>query len=162
MRKSKINNKGINTTVRFLYLNTYAFLLLLIGGGIMSISLYVINTPLLIAQITLTLICFKGAFSIFNSWTDKKIKYEILMNRNKYNFRRDTFKEFMTAPCGRLLVKVVLSDLDKTHKYKELTIYRQSIIKEIKNCTKPRRTKIKIHSDNTKIYSSIVPKYQNQ
>ena len=58
------------------------------------------------------------------------------MERNAKVFRPDTFSEYMTAPCGRLLVKIVLDDLDSPDKYKLLKMQRKPFIKELKeNCT---------------------------
>ncbi|MDY3062684.1 MAG: hypothetical protein SOW56_01470, partial [Bacteroidaceae bacterium] len=82
MRTSAINHYTISTFPRFMYLNIYAFLLLLAGGGIVCFSIFYHSTILLIIEISLTAICIKGAFAIFSSWDDKKRKYTVLMQRN--------------------------------------------------------------------------------
>lgn len=149
MCSTEINNKGISTVKRYLYLNTYAFLLLAIGGGIMFIDFWLVSFPILIIPLILALVFIKGGVSIISTWEDKKRKYSILMERNRNGFRHDTFKEFMTAPCGRLLVKIALKDLGETKRYKELAQYRHPIKEEIRKCLKPQTTKIIIHQAKT-------------
>ena len=43
----------------------------------------------------------------------------------------------MQAPCGRLVTKVVLKDLNQKEKYKELLIYKEPFLTSIKNNFKP-------------------------
>ena len=69
----------ISTFPRFMYLNAYAFLLLLVGIGIMLLPGYRISWWLLLPQAIVALPCFKGASTIFASWKDKKRKYDLLM-----------------------------------------------------------------------------------
>lgn len=128
-----------------MYLNIYAFLLLLVGGGIVCISLFYHSTVLLIIEISLAAICIKGAFSILSSWDDKKRKYAVLMQRNSPILRPDTFKEFMSAPCGRLLARIVLKDLNQKNQYKLLKQYKPSLASQIRNCRKTQTTKIIIY-----------------
>ena len=115
-----MNEPGINTPARFIYLNSYAFLLVFLGVGIALISLHFnswwVKAPILLAGAY----CLKGSIKIFHSWTDKKRNYHILIQRNTNEFRPDTFKEYMGAPCGRLLVRLVLKDLNIPQKYKDL------------------------------------------
>lgn len=147
---TEVNNKGISTFGRYLYLNIYAFLLILIGGGVMSISFVAFSIPLLVVQLCIFFCCIKGAASILGgAWQAKKKKYEILMSRNQKEFRSDTFEEFMMAPCGRLLVRLVLADLRQKDKYSLLlSKYRPSILKQIKTITKPSKTRVVIHSNS--------------
>lgn len=150
MCSTEIRHKGISSIRRCLYLNLYAFLLLFIGGGILSLSFFYYSLQLLFVQILIAIVCFKGAISIFCSWEDKKRKYSVLIHRNTSEFREDTFKEYMSAPCGRLLVIIVLKDLGETEKYTILQKYRLSIFKEIRQCFKTRPTKVIIHNKKTR------------
>ena len=135
MLKSKNTGNNIETLARFLYLNTYAFLLLFIGVGIGVLPLFEISRWLLIPQIGIVVICLKGTYSIFSSWEDKKRKYHILI---------ETFSEYMEAPCGRLLTKTVLKDLNQSDKYKILKINQKSYFAQLeKTC---RRTKVKVYT----------------
>lgn len=144
MLNSKNTKSNIETLPRFLYLNTYAFFLLFIGVGIGVLPLFEISKWLLIPQIIIVLIFLKGAYTIFSSWEDKKRKYHILIERNSKGFREDTFSEYMEAPCGRLLTRIVLKDLNQLDKYKILKIHQKSYFAQLKkNCS---RTKVKVYT----------------
>ena len=110
----------IFTVPRYLYLNLYALLLLI--GGVVALVIPIGEGVIwfIILKGTICLICFKGVYGILASWPDKKRKYNILITRNQELFRPETFKEYMEAPCGRLLVKVVLRDLGLSHEYPSL------------------------------------------
>jgi hypothetical protein len=117
-----MSEKSIATFGRFVYLNAYAFLLLFLGVGIAFIPIYRFGQWWLVAvQAVAVFFILKGSVEIFRSWNDKKRKYHVLIERNAETIRHDTFSEYMTAPCGRLLVKIVLKDLDKQNEYKKLT-----------------------------------------
>ena len=109
----------MNKIFRFLYLNTYSFLLLF--GGIILILISFLGIPklLTIPSIIISFFFFYNSVKLFSSWNDKKVKCEILYKKNINEFRPDTFKVFMQAPCGRLVTKVVLKDLNQKEKYKE-------------------------------------------
>lgn len=132
---------------RFLYLNTYSFLLLFCGIINALIPFFRISKWLIVPQIIVSLFCIKQAMHLFSAWKDKKIKYEILMKKNIKEFRPDSFKVFMQAPCGRLLTKVVLKDLGLSKKYKELLVYKEPLIISMKNSCIKQETKIYINED---------------
>lgn len=100
---------------------------------------YRISWWLLLPQAIVALPCFKGASTIFASWKDKKRKYDLLMQRNAEQFRPDTFTEFMHAPCGRLLTKIVLEDMHCPERYRELKHLRQPFIKQLRKNCQPRK-----------------------
>ena len=135
------------TLVEFLYLNIYGILLLI--GGI-AISLYPFwrqSIWLVALQVLVAYPFLSGAYKILMGWNDKKRKYEILMERNKDNFRPDTFQEFMQAPCGRLLAKQVLKDLGKQEKYTELVKLKMPFRQRLrKGC---QRQKVKVYINPT-------------
>lgn len=137
----------MNKIFRFLYLNTYSFLLLF--GGIILILISFLGIPklLTIPSIIISFFFFYNSVKLFSSWNDKKVKCEILYKKNINEFRPDTFKVFMQAPCGRLVTKVVLKDLNQKEKYKELLIYKESFLTSIKNNFKPTKTSIYINED---------------
>mgnify|MGYP006334147937 FL=1 len=63
------------------------------------------------------------------------------MERNKQEIRHDTFSEYMKAPCGRLLTKIVLKDLGKPEEFKTLQKMRSPFVQELKqNCTFAKTT----------------------
>ena len=143
-------NKGISILGRFLYLNIYAFLLLLIGLGIFVLPLYR-HWLGLVFQIVWAIVCVGEAAKILSSWNDKKRKYVVLMERNTPVFRPDTCAEFMKAPCGRLLVRVVLKDLDQTHQYKELKKYERHLWQLSKDDCAPKKTVVYVNPNYNKV-----------
>ena len=72
---------------------------------------------------------------------------EITIKKNKDEFRPETFKIFMQAPCGRLVTKSVLQDLNQKDKYKELLIYKEPFFVSVKNNFKPTKTSIYINEE---------------
>ena len=81
--------------------------------------LYKVSFLLLIPQITVSILFLKPSAELFSTWKDKQKKYQILIGKNKKEFRPESFEIFMKAPCGRLLTKSVLKDLGYKDKYKE-------------------------------------------
>lgn len=136
-----MSEQTISTFSRYLYLNSYAFLLLAMGTGIAFIPLYRISWWLLIPQALGAIPCLKGAYSIFSSWEDKKRKYHMLMERNRTELRPDTFTEFMQAPCGQLLSRVVLADLGRSDAYPTLKrLTQKPLRKRLQEGCKPQKT----------------------
>lgn len=115
------------------------------GIGIIFLPLSCLNPYFIYIQILLGIICLKVSLSIFNTWEAKKRRYKKLIDANKDSFKLDSFEEYMKAPCGRLLVKLVLKDLHEMEQYNKLKIYKISWIKTLKNnckSSKPVRTVI--------------------
>lgn len=137
----------MNRILRFCYLNIYSFLLLFLSFVIIAVPLYKITAWLLVLQIILAIYIFIQSIKLFSSWQDKKLKYKILMGKNKNEFRPETFKAFMQMPCGRLLTKAVLKDLGKKSEYKNLIKYKTPFLKSIKNNFVPEKTVIYINEE---------------
>jgi hypothetical protein len=137
----------MNKLFKFFYLNTYSFLLLLCGIIFILVPLHKVSKIFFIPQVIISIIFFYNSIKLFSSWNDKLIKCEILYKKNKDEFRPESFKIFMEAPCGRLITKSVLRDLNKKDKYKELLIYKEPLITSIKNNFKPAKTSIYINED---------------
>lgn len=133
---------SISTFRRYIYINIYAFLIILMGIGIIFLPLSGISPYLIYVQILLALICLKAAISILEKWNSKKRRYKKLIEANTDCFNPDSFKEYMQAPCGRLLVKVVLDDLGKKEQYNKLKKTRISWIRTIKSNFKVTKTVI--------------------
>lgn len=129
-----MSKKNIETIPRFLYLNAYAFLLVLIGGGVAFIPVHRVSLWLIIPQAAIAIVCLKAAYTILSSWQDKKRQYRILMQRNKKELRPDTFSEYMQAPCSRLLTRMVLKDLGRSDCYKTLKKHVPLLTRIKQNC----------------------------
>lgn len=121
----------ISSFGRYLYLNAYAFLILGMGIGILFLPLKDAGRYFIYIQIILAFICLSVSVNIFRSWEVKKRKYDILMERNMEEFNPGSFRVFMRAPCGILLVKTVLRDLGLTERYGELRKYGRPLWKFI-------------------------------
>jgi hypothetical protein len=133
--------------LRFLYLNIYSFLIVFAGILTLLAPFYLITKWLFIIQIIISIPIFSSAIKLFSAWESKKKELDILVNRNQDNFRPDTFDLFMQAPCGRLLVKQALKDLNKKEEYKYLLKLQKPLFERLReNCT-PKKTVIYINED---------------
>lgn len=135
----------IATPAMFLYLNSYAFLLIALGGGAIVISLMDFSLPVIVGASVAAFFCIRGAVKILLSWGDKKRKYDILIIRNRTAFRPDTFSEFMEAPCGRLLTKKVLLDLGIPEEYQTLKAIRKPLMNRIRERWAENNRKTVVH-----------------
>ena len=142
MRRCKKNH-----LLRFLYLNIYSFLIVCAGILALIAPFYRISrwTPVIQAIAAIKLFMIAG--KLFSTWADKKIKMDILIKRNRDEFRPDTFSVFMQAPCGRLIVHQALRDLHKQHEYKSLLKLRKPLLERLRNNCTPVKTVIHINKD---------------
>ena len=62
----------------------------------------------------------------------------IIFGHDKYF----SFYEYMQAPCGRLLVKVVLTDLEKKEAYRELKKLKAPLKQRLHDACIPKKTVI--------------------
>ena len=136
-----------NNVLRFLYLNVYSFLIFFAGILTLVLPFFLINKWILIAQAIVAIKLFMISGRLFLSWKDKLKEIEILTNRNKAEFRPDTFVIFMQAPCGRLVVRQVLFNLNKQNEYKSLLKLKKPFIENMRENCKPAKTTIFIRED---------------
>jgi hypothetical protein len=132
---------------RFLYLNGYALLLAAVGLAAAFVPLYRISLWFLAVQIPGALAVFRVSLRLFAAWPDKKRMMVLLVNKNKNEFHPESFKIYMQAPCPRLLVKSVLRQLGKKERYRELLIYKGSLLSEIKKNLAPVKTRVYINEN---------------
>ena len=137
----------MNAGFRFLYLNFYAVLLLLLGAAAATVPLYRITALFLFIQIPTALLCIHESVRIFSVWKDKKRRYEKLLERNKAEWEAHSFRPYMISPCGRLLVKAVLSDLNRKDEYRNLKQYIPSLRNQIKLNCRTEKTLVYINKD---------------
>jgi len=137
--------RTISTLPRYVFLNSYAFLLLAMGIGMACLPLYTYSRHWFWLQIPVCVFCLYEACQIFQSWKDKKRKYTILIERNTPVFRPDTFTEYMQAPCGRLLAIIVLKDLGKAENYKQLKSLQKHIWQITAADCRPQKTHVYIN-----------------
>ena len=133
--------------LRFLYLNIYSFLIIFLGILSLLVPFYLITKWTLVLQVLIAICLFSTAGKLFSTWSFKKREITLLINKNKKEFRPDTFKTFMQAPCGRLVVRLVLQDLNMEREYKTLIKLQKPLLERWKeNCT-PLKTVIYINED---------------
>jgi len=133
--------------LRFLYLNIYSFVPIFAGALVLLLPFYKINKYIFIVQIIITFCLFILAAKLFCAWEDKKKKRQVLLGKNRDVFRPDTFEVFMQAPCGRLIVQSVLSELCKSGEYKNLLKFKKPVLVAIKENFKPVKTVVYINED---------------
>jgi ABC-type transport system involved in Fe-S cluster assembly fused permease/ATPase subunit len=92
--------KGINTPKRYIYLNTYAFLLLFAAISIGCLPLYKFGTWFVVIQIIAALIFLSYAIKIFKTFKAKKKRYAKLMDTNSTKLNPDSFYEYIAAPSA--------------------------------------------------------------
>ena len=116
------------------------------------IPLWLYHWAFALLQVAVAYPFIKNGARILASWESKKREYKILMERNSDRFRPDTFAKFMEAPCGRLLVKVVLKDLGYSEHYPSLKVYQPSIWHQIRTevCRRPKPGAVIHFYDNEK------------
>jgi hypothetical protein len=107
-----------------LELSLWAILLdgLSIIGLVVCIILYLHNLPLIfiIALLLITLFLFSQGIKIHTTTATKLRAYALLIQRNTKGIRVESFKPYMNAPCGRVLVRIVLRHLGLLKHYIEL------------------------------------------
>jgi len=125
----------------------YSFILIFAGISVILLPFYKINICFLIVQIIVALFLFGFASKLFYIWGDKKAKRNILLSRNRKEFRPDTFEVYMQAPCGRLIVRSVLKELGKSNEYKNLLKMKKPFwVTAKENCT-PVKTVVYINEN---------------
>lgn len=140
-----MSKRTISTLSRYVFLNSYAFLLLAMGIGMACLPLHVYSRHWLWLQVPFCIFCFYEACRILQSWQDKKRKYNILIERNTPVFRPDTFNEYMQAPCGRLLTLLVLKDLGILNEYTQLKSLQKHIWQITAADCRPQKTRVYIN-----------------
>jgi hypothetical protein len=122
-------------------------LLLLAGILILAAPLYLISPWTLIIQGFIAIKVFQSAAGLFAAWDDKKRKIAVLLGKNKKEFRAETFRPFMQAPCSRLVVKYVLKEIGREDTYKELMKMKRPFIQSMKENCRPVKTVIYVNEE---------------
>jgi len=133
---------------RFLYLNIYSFLIVCAGILILVLPFYSITKWTLVVQCVVAIKLFLISGKLFSTYEAKKREIELLVKRNKNEFRPDTFEVYMQAPCGRLVVHETLRNLKMQDKYKILLKLQRPLLERLKNNCTPSKTVIFINEKN--------------
>jgi hypothetical protein len=84
---------------------------------------------------------------LFSTWPEKKRMMVLLLQKNKHEFRPESFKMYMQAPCSRLLVRSVLGQLGEKRRYRELLAYKEPFLSTIKKTLAPAKFHVYINKD---------------
>ena len=132
---------------RFLYLNLYAFVL--VGAGILTLTapFYWISRWALVLQVIAAINLFVLAGKLFATWGEKKRAVRMLVRKNRFKFRPESFEAFLQAPCGKLVVRLALKDLDRQGDYTALLKLQKPLLERWRhNCT-PVKTTVYINRE---------------
>jgi hypothetical protein len=112
---------------------------------VLLLPFYRIFVWIIIIQALIAIKLFTISGKLFSTWNEKKRIAVLLVKKNSGEFRPETFKLFMQTPCPRLVVKVVLADLEQKKQYHALLQYKPPLIKSMIENLKPVKTTIYIH-----------------
>ncbi len=145
-----MTESGISTVPRFLFLNTFAILLFLGGIGFVSVPFIYFNWWICALCVSGGLFCWNRSLKIFRSWKDKKRKYSILMRRNTPRLIPSSFKDYLQAPCGRLLVVLVLKDLGRLREYPHLLKnFREPLSNRLRESCVKQPTVVRVYEQSS-------------
>ena len=103
-------------------INIYALLLDVLGCTTFVMAIVLLRTWL----VATILCCFAaifilyGGIGIHSTYTEKCRIYSILIRRNSNGVKVETFKDFLSVPCHRVVVRMVLHQLHQSAKYSEI------------------------------------------
>jgi hypothetical protein len=132
---------------RFLYLNIYSLLLVCAGILALVLPFYLITKWTLIIQVIIAVKIFIFSARLFSTWENKKREIDLLVKRNKNEFRPDTFEVYMQAPCGRLVARAALRDLSKQEECMTLLKLQKPLLERLRNNCTPSKTVVFINEE---------------
>lgn len=103
-------------------INAYALLLDCLGLTAFAWAWRLFGTWPVAASLSVIIGAFVmyGGIGIHSTYHEKCRIYSLLLRRNRHGLRIDAFRDFMSVPCHRLVVRMVLCRLDRSHKYADL------------------------------------------
>ena len=103
-------------------INVYAILLDVLGCIAFVIAVVLLRTWLVAAVSCcfVAIFMFYGGIGIHSTYPEKCRIYSILMRRNSNGVKEETFKDFLSVPCHRVIVRMVLYQLHQSDKYREI------------------------------------------
>lgn len=139
------SKKTTFSVTRYLYLNSYG-LFILFTGLVTGLVPFFFDLKILLCVLLwiFSLYQIYNGIVILTMWPEKKGWYEKLISINARGFKASSFESFMQTPCGRLLTKAVLSDLNSACRYNELKkLYVIPIRESISNYFHPKPTVVR-------------------
>ena len=109
---------------------------------------WLITKWILVAQGIAAVYLFSISGKLFSTWGAKKREIDLLVKRNKNGFRPDTFELYMQAPCGRLVAREALRELNMRGEYKTLLKLQKPLLERLRNNCAPVKTVIFINEES--------------
>ena len=99
--------------------NVYALLLDAIALAAFVIAVLLFRTTLILcaAFALMGVLLLYGAIGIHGTYPEKCRIYSVLLRKNAQQFRIESFRDFVSVPCHRVIVRMVLSKLRKSFEY---------------------------------------------
>lgn len=120
--------------------NVYALLLDALSLFVFWIAYSLFRTGLVLGVLIVSVgvMLLYAAIGIHGTYPEKCRIYSVLLRVNKKQFKLESFRDFVGVPCHRVLVRMVLSKLDKAHEYPSIikAYYRYPWQNEVQSDTK--------------------------
>ncbi|MDF3820742.1 hypothetical protein P3G55_12565 [Leptospira sp. 96542] len=86
------------------------------------LTLFILKVSIFLAIpfIFVSILTFSIAIHLISAYKGKIRSINLLFKKNRVSFKPISFADYMQAPCGRQVVKIVLSHLGKQENYKIL------------------------------------------
>ena len=106
----------------WMIVNVYALLLDIIAlmMFLIAVSLFRISLVSCILLVSMGAFLLYGAIGIHGTYGEKKRIYTILLRKNIKAYRMESFKDFLSVPCHRVVVRLVLNKLSLNSEYKKI------------------------------------------
>ena len=103
----------------WIVINVYALLLDVLSVIIFCASFKMYSKGFVFCLLLATMGTFLlyGAIGIHGTYSEKSRIYSILLRKNHRHYRRESFKDFVSVPCHRVLVRMVLRRLRRSEEY---------------------------------------------
>ncbi len=103
----------------WLIVNIYAILLDVIGLVMFAAALLLLRTWFVTAVLCffLAVVMLYGGFGVHSTYPEKRRIYSILIRKNRDGVKMESFKDFLSVPCHRVVVRMVLYHLHQSAMY---------------------------------------------
>ena len=103
-------------------INIYAILLDVLGCITFAMAFLLLRTWLVATILCCIVAIFilYGGVGVHSTYPEKCRIYAILIRRNSNGVKEESFKDFLSVPCHRVIVRMVLHELHQSTKYSEI------------------------------------------
>lgn len=103
----------------WIVINAYALFLdvLALVIAVLALSAWRTERVLSVVMFAVGAVSAYGGISVHGTYPEKRRMYKVLLRRNMRKYERESFREFMSVPCHRLVVRVVLRTIGRRDEY---------------------------------------------